>query len=363
MARIRVKNITKYFDEQKILDNVSLDIKDGEIFGIVGPSGCGKTTLLRIIAGLDMNFSGQVFYDNNNVTKLPPSDRNISMVFQNYALYPHIDVKRNIAFPLNIKKYAKDIVDSEVKQTTEILDADIERYLSFLPKELSEGHKQTTAVGRSIIKKKINVLLMDEPLSNLDAKVRIQSRYKIKRLIQSLSNTVIYVTANGLETMALCDRIAVLLDKKFVQIGTPEILYSDTENLFICQLFSKFPINQIDGIIEESYFRKNNHVIKIANKVRHPIETIMAIRQEDISLSQKNKNILNDKVLIEGKLVEKRITPPHINLKVNTNFGEILVATMDKEAKKLKLGNKIKLYIDTDKIFFFDRENEVRIRI
>ncbi|GAI53266.1 unnamed protein product, partial [marine sediment metagenome] len=137
--------------------------------------------------------------------------------------------------------------------------------------------------GRSIIKKKINVLLMDEPLSNLDAKVRSQSRYKIKRLIQSLSNTVIYVTANGLEAMALCDRIAVLLNKKFVQIGTPEKLYSDPENIFICQLFSKFPINQIDGIIEESYFRKNNHVIKIPYQVRHPIETIMAIRQEDIS--------------------------------------------------------------------------------
>ncbi len=363
MARIIVKNITKYFGEQKILDNVSLDIKDGEIFGIVGPSGCGKTTLLRIIAGLDMNFSGKVFYDNNNFTKLPPSDRNISMVFQNYALYPHIDVKRNIAFPLNIKRYSKDIIDSEVKQTTEILDADIENYLSFLPKELSEGHKQTTAVGRSIIKKKINVLLMDEPLSNLDAKVRSQSRYKIKKLIQSLLNTVIYVTANGLEAMGLCDRIAVLLNKKFVQIGTPEKLYSDPENIFICQLFSKFPINQIDGIIEESYFRKNNHVIKIPYQVSNPIETIMAIRQEDISLSQKNKNILNDKVLIEGKLVEKRTIPPHINLKVNTNFGEILVATMDKEAKKLKLGNKIKLYIDTDKIFFFDRENEVRIRI
>jgi len=363
MARIRVKNITKYFDEQKILDNVSLDIKDGEISGIVGPSGCGKTTLLRIIAGLDMNFSGQVFFDNNNVTKLPPSDRNISMVFQNYALYPHINVERNIAFPLNIKRYSKDIIDSEVKQTTEILDADIERYLSFLPKELSEGHKQITAVGRSIIKKKINVLLMDEPLSNLDAKVRSQSRYKTKKLIQSLLNTVIYVTANGLEAMALCDRIAVLLNKKFVQIGTPEILYSDPENLFICQLFSKFPINQIDGIIEESYFRKNNHFIKIPFEVTDTLEVIMAIKQEDISLSNKNENILNDEVLMEGKLIEKRTIPPHINLKVNTNFGEILVATKDKEAKNLKLGNKIKLYIDTNKIFFFNRESEVRIRI
>lgn len=363
MARIRVNNITKYFGEQKILDSISLDIKDGEIFGIVGPSGCGKTTLLRIIAGLDRDFSGQVFFDNNNVTKLRPSDRNISMVFQNYALYPHINVERNIAFPLNIKRYSKDIIDSEVKQTTEILDAEIERYLSFLPKELSEGHKQITAVGRSIIKKKINVFLMDEPLSNLDAKVRSQSRYKIKKLIQSLSNTVIYVTANGLEAMALCDRIAVLLDKKFVQIGSPKILYSDPENLFIFQLFSKFPINQIDGIIKESCFRKNNHFIKILYQVSNPFETIMAIRQEDISLSQKNENILNDEVLIEGKLIEKRLIPPHFNLKVETNFGEILVATMDKKVEDFKLGDSIKLYIDRDKIFYFDRENEVRIRV
>ncbi len=188
-----------------------------------------------------------------------------------------------------------------------ILDADIEKYLSFSPKQLSEGHKQTTAVGRSIIKRKINVLLMDEPLSNLDAKVRSQSRHKIKKLIQSLSNTVIYVTANGLEAMALCNRIAVLLNKEIVQIGSPEKLYSDPANLFIFQLFSRFPINQINGTIEESKFSKNKQVIKIPYKVTDTLEVIMAIRQEDIYLSQKNKNILNEKVLIEGKLIEKRI--------------------------------------------------------
>jgi len=363
MARIRVNNITKYFGEQKILTNVSLDIKDGEIFGIVGPSGCGKTTLLRIIAGLDMNFSGQVFYDNNNVTKLPPSDRNISMVFQNYALYPHIDVERNIAFPLDIKKYAKNKVNKEVKQTTEILDADIEKYLSFLPKQLSEGHKQTTAVGRSIIKRKINVLLMDEPLSNLDAKVRSQSRHKIKKLIQSLSNTVIYVTANGLEAMALCNRIAVLLNKEIVQMGSPEKLYSDPANLFIFQLFSKFPINQINGTIEESKFSKNKQVIKIPYKVTYPIEVIMSIREEGISLLYKNETNLNEKVLIEGKLIEKRIIPPYLNLKVETNFGEIKITTMDKKAEDFKLGDSIKLYTIMDKIFFFDRANEKRIGI
>jgi len=284
-------------------------------------------------------------------------------VFQNYALYPHIDVERNIAFPLDIKKYAKNKVDEEVKQTTKILNADIEKYLSFLPKQLSEGHKQTTAVGRSIIKKKINVLLMDEPLSNLDAKVRSQSRYKIKKLIQSLSNTVIYVTANGLEAMGLCDRIAVLLNKKIVQIGSPKNLYSDPENLFIFQLFSKFPINQISGIIEESNFIKNDNVIKIPYKVTYPVEVIIGIREEDISLFNKNENILNEKISIEGKLIEKRIIPPYLNLKVKTNLGEIKVATMDKKSEDFKLRDKLKLNINMDKIFFFDRANEKKIRI
>ena len=363
MASIKVKNITRYFGTQKILDNISLDIEDGEILGIVGPSGCGKTTLLRIIAGLDRDFSGQIYFNKINVTKLPPFDRNISMVFQNYALYPHIDVERNIAFPLDIKKYTKNKVDEEVKQTTEILNADIEKYLSFLPKQLSEGHKQTTAVGRSIIKKKMNVLLMDEPLSNLDAKVRSQSRHRIKKLIQSLSNTVIYVTANGLGAMALCNRIAVLLNKKIVQTGSPKNLYSDPENLFIFQLFSKFLINRISGIIEKSNFIRNDNVLKIPYKVTYPFEVIMGIREEDISLSNKNEKFLNEKVLIEGKLIEKRTIPPHINLKLEINFGEILVATMDKKAEDFKLGDSIKLYIDIDKIFFFDKANKKRIRI
>ena len=245
IIKLKIKDIIKKFDETAVLKDVSLEVNEKDFIVILGPSGCGKTTLLRIIAGLENQNSGEVFIENNNVSKVPPQDRNISMVFQNYGLYPHLTVKQNLEYPLKINKIKNK--DQIIKKWA--TKVKIEELLARYPRQLSGGQRQRVALGRSLVRNP-KLFLMDEPLSNLDASLRLEMRSEIKHLHEELGTTIIYVTHDQIEAMTLATRI-VLMNKGIIeQVGTPEELYSAPKNIFVGSFIGSPPMNFIPGKIK-----------------------------------------------------------------------------------------------------------------
>src|SRR5579871_439186 len=230
MATVQVKNLLKRFDQNIAINNTSLDIEDGMFMVFLGPSGCGKTTTLRCIAGLEIPEGGQILIDDEDVTKLPPSARDIAMVFQQYAIYPHMTVAENLAFPLKAVKTPRTVIEERVNEAARKLH--IERLLNRKPGKLSGGEMQRVAIGRAIVRRP-KVFLMDEPLSNLDAKLRTEMRAEIKRLQSDLNATTIYVTHDQLEAMSMADRIAIMYGGILQQNGTPADVYDRPANLFV----------------------------------------------------------------------------------------------------------------------------------
>ena len=230
MAEVRLEKVVKKFDEVVAVDDFNLTIADKEFVVLVGPSGCGKTTTLRMIAGLESITSGNVFIGEQMINRLPAKDRNIAMVFQNYALYPHMSVYENMAFSLEMRKRPKDEIKQRVAEAAEILD--IQHLLTRKPKQLSGGQRQRVAVGRAIVRKP-EVFLFDEPLSNLDAKLRVQTRLELKKLHERLATTAVYVTHDQVEAMTMGDRIVVMKDGLIQQVGSPLELYDEPANKFV----------------------------------------------------------------------------------------------------------------------------------
>ena len=230
MAEVRLENICKHFDEIVAVDDFNLSIKDKEFVVLVGPSGCGKTTTLRMIAGLEDITSGNIYIEERLINKLPAKERNIAMVFQNYALYPHMSVRENMSFSLEMHKRPKEEIKKRVQEAAEILG--IEGLLDRKPKQLSGGQRQRVAVGRAIVRKP-GVFLFDEPLSNLDAKLRVQTRVELKKLHERLATTAVYVTHDQVEAMTMGDRIVVMKDGLIQQVGGPLELYNTPANRFV----------------------------------------------------------------------------------------------------------------------------------
>ena len=230
MAEVRLENICKHFDEIVAVDDFNLSIKDKEFVVLVGPSGCGKTTTLRMIAGLEGITSGNIYIEERLINKLPAKERNIAMVFQNYALYPHMSVRENMSFSLEMHKRPKEEIKKRVQEAAEILG--IEGLLDRKPKQLSGGQRQRVAVGRAIVRKP-GVFLFDEPLSNLDAKLRVQTRVELKKLHERLATTAVYVTHDQVEAMTMGDRIVVMKDGLIQQVGGPLELYNTPANRFV----------------------------------------------------------------------------------------------------------------------------------
>ncbi len=230
MAEIRLENICKHFNEVVAVDDFNLSIKDKEFVVLVGPSGCGKTTTLRMIAGLEGITSGNIYIEERLINKLPAKERNIAMVFQNYALYPHMSVRENMSFSLEMHKRPKEEIKKRVQEAAEILG--IEGLLDRRPKQLSGGQRQRVAVGRAIVRKP-GVFLFDEPLSNLDAKLRVQTRVELKKLHERLATTAVYVTHDQVEAMTMGDRIVVMKDGLIQQVGGPLELYNTPANRFV----------------------------------------------------------------------------------------------------------------------------------
>jgi len=246
MARVVVRDVEKAYGTTKVIHGINVEIADGEFVVLVGPSGCGKSTLLRMIAGLEEISGGTISIGEREVNRLPPKDRDVAMVFQNYALYPHMTVHDNMAFSLKLRKADKSVIAERVGKAAEILN--LTPYLQRYPRQLSGGQRQRVAMGRAIVRDP-QVFLFDEPLSNLDAKLRVQMRIEIKALHQRLKTTTIYVTHDQIEAMTMADRIVVMHDGIVEQVGTPLELYDHPSNLFVAGFIGSPAMNFIEGTL------------------------------------------------------------------------------------------------------------------
>ncbi|RLE71312.1 MAG: glycerol-3-phosphate ABC transporter ATP-binding protein, partial [Thermoprotei archaeon] len=249
MVEVKLVDLCKYFGPVKAVDHLNLHIKDREFVALLGPSGCGKTTTLLMIAGIYKPTSGYIYFGDEIVNDVPPKDRNVGMVFQSYALYPHMTVFDNIAFPLKLKKVPKQEIEKKVKEVAEFLR--IAELLDRKPSQLSGGQQQRVALARALAKEP-QIFLMDEPLSNLDAKLRIMMRAELKRMQKELGITTIYVTHDQVEAMTMADRIAVLNLGRLQQYGTPDELYNKPSNVFVAGFIGSPPMNFIDGSLVET---------------------------------------------------------------------------------------------------------------
>jgi ABC-type sugar transport system ATPase subunit len=312
MANIVLSHVTKSFGDFKILDDISLEIKDGEFMCIMGPSGCGKTTLLRIIAGLESQYEGTVLFDGQDITQLSPAARGLAMVFQNYALFPHLKARGNIAFPLKIKKYPQREIDRKVMETTDRIGGGLGALLDLRPDQLSEGYKQSTATGRAIIKDDIKALLLDEPLTNLDAKMRAKAKVELKKLVRGLRATAVYVTQDEAESMALGDRIAVLSEQRIQQVGAPQELYEHPVNTFVASFIGSPPMNLFKGVLRRGEFQGQGFRIGGLEEF-FPFEgsCILGFRPEDITVSTAPKAYSP-----EARIQFVETAPPHSYLEL-----------------------------------------------
>ena len=285
MAKVVLENISKSFGEKEILKNINLEIQDGEFVVLVGASGCGKSTLLRMVAGLENPSEGTIAIDDEIVNDVHPKDRNIAMVFQSYALYPHLNVYDNISLGLKVRKMAKCEIDRRIKRVAEILKLD--EYLKRKPKELSGGQRQRVALARAIVREP-KVFLMDEPLSNLDAKLRSEMRAEIKKLHQKLKTTFIYVTHDQTEALTMGDRIVVLNNGEVQQIDTPHNVYNHPKNTFVATFMGSSPMNIVEARVKDNFLVFGNLTISLDSlpfELQLYKRVLVGVRSEDIASS------------------------------------------------------------------------------
>lgn len=287
MATVDLIEVSKHVGQATVLEKINVSIKKGEFMVIVGPSGCGKTTLLRLIAGLDKLNSGSILINNQCVNEIPPAKRDMAMVFQNYALYPHMTVFENMAYGLKMRRFKKEEIKQRVNETAQMLQ--LIPYLERKPQALSGGQRQRVAMGRAIVRSPA-VFLFDEPLCNLDAKLRTEMRHEIRRLHQQLNTTSVYVTHDQTEAMTMADRVMVLNQGVIEQIGTPQELYQNPATLFVAGFTGQYPVNLVSGC-----FDKANCSMQTELGIRYPITElvqnisdqealILAIRAEHVLL-------------------------------------------------------------------------------
>lgn len=291
---IKVENISKKYENGvEVLKNIHLEAEKGEFIVLVGPSGCGKSTLLKIIAGLEKSDSGKIFINDIDITEKKPSERGIGMVFQNYALYPHLSVFENLSFPLKIKKENRYSINDKVKNIAKILE--LEHLLERKPKELSGGQRQRVALGRALIKSP-QLFLFDEPLSNLDAKLRNQTRDEIVNIHKRIGISSVYVTHDQIEAMTMADKIAVINEGKILQFDTPYNIYNMPINVFVAEFIGSPKINLIECIAENGVIKTNDGIELTTRNIKNG-EYILAVRPEDLRVSESGgiKNILTKK--------------------------------------------------------------------
>ncbi|MDD4278246.1 MAG: sn-glycerol-3-phosphate ABC transporter ATP-binding protein UgpC [Candidatus Sumerlaeales bacterium] len=364
MAEVRLEKVFKiYPGNVKAVDNVNLSIKDKEFLVLVGPSGCGKSTTLRMIAGLEEISSGEIYIGNRLVNDVPPKDRDIAMVFQNYALYPHMTVRENLEFGLKLRKIPREERDKRVAEAAKILD--IEHLLTRKPKALSGGQRQRVAVGRAIVRHP-KVFLFDEPLSNLDAKLRVQMRTEISKLHNSLQATMIYVTHDQVEAMTMGDRIVVMKDGLVQQIADPIALYSEPANRFVAGFIGSPPMNFMEGVVAKTsggyIFKEGTLDLPIPEKYNEALKNydgktvVFGIRPEDIYDIETNLES-GAKVKANVEVVEPMGSECYLYLSTEKHS---FVARVEPTVKA-EVNSKIDLTFNMDKVHFFDKETELNL--
>ena len=356
MSDISIKNVNKYFGENHVIKDVSLEIKSQSFTVLVGPSGCGKSTMLRMIAGLEDIESGTISIDNIIVNNLPPKERNIAMVFQSYALYPHMTVFDNMAFGLKLERRSKDEINERVLEAARILQ--IEEYLKRKPKQLSGGQRQRVAIGRAITRKP-KVFLFDEPLSNLDAALRVQMRVELAKLHNELKATMIYVTHDQTEAMTLADDIVVLDEGTVSQIGSPLNLYNKPDNLFVAGFIGSPKMNFINSKIISTSQDKVEIDIMGSRKLSIPafdsISTIgdsitLGIRPEHLLYNRESDSVWEGKVFVIEKLGSGTF------LYVEKNNNPLVVAA--EGDTNVKVGDTIKVGFNVNRCHLFSSDGK-----
>ncbi|MFC4543415.1 ABC transporter ATP-binding protein [Halosolutus amylolyticus] len=300
MARVTLDNVTKRYEDVVAVDEMNLDIEDGEFVCLVGPSGCGKSTTMETIAGLTKPTEGTVHIGDRDVTTLPPKDRGVSMVFQNIALFPHMDVYENISFGLRLRKYDKDEIDRRVEQASDVVQ--LEGMLDREPNELSGGQQQRVAIARAIVREP-DVFLMDEPLANLDAKLRVHMRTELQRLHKQLDTTIIYVTHDQAEAMTMSDRIAVINAGELQQIDPPLTCYNEPANLFVAGFIGSPSMNFVEGDLTASGLETEHFDLAFDPGDIEPVDdgVTMGVRPEDIYLERNAGSVESGSELIEAR--------------------------------------------------------------
>ncbi len=365
MARVLLENVTKRFNEVVAVENVNLEIKDQEFVVLVGPSGCGKTTTLRMIAGLEEITEGKIYIGDKLVNDVPPKERNIAMVFQNYALYPHMKVYENMAFGLKLHGIPKKEIKDRVSEAAEVLG--MSKLLDRYPKQLSGGQRQRVAVGRAIVRRP-QVFLMDEPLSNLDAKLRVQMRAELQKLHRNLKATVVYVTHDQVEAMTLGQRVAVILNGELQQVENPLTVYEKPDNRFVAGFIGSPPMNFINGTIgkkEELYtFECDSFKIDIPKEVDHLLEeyvgkeVVFGIRPEHIR-DVASSDWIKEKVIFESVVDFREIIGSETFLYVHV--GKIALTARVGGLCDATSGSKFQIAMRLNKLHFFDPKTQKAI--
>ena len=352
MGNIAISNVTKKFDSTEVIHGINLKINDGEFVVLVGPSGCGKTTLLRMIAGLESITDGNISIDDKIINNIKPKERDCAMVFQNYALYPHMKVAANMGFSLKIKKAPKEEIDQKVKDVAKILE--IEDYLERYPRQLSGGQRQRVAMGRAIVRNP-KVFLFDEPLSNLDAKLRVQMRTQIKLLHARLKTTLVYVTHDQVEAMTMADKIVVMNEGLVEQTGAPLELYDKPVNIFVAGFIGSPSMNLFNASI-------NSNSINLGSAGSIPItrnttsennlDITLGIRPSHMDISKNGEGL---------KFQIDVIEPTGADSLVYGRINDTECCVQTSERLNLKSGEIIHILPNEDNLHFFDNQSNERI--
>ena len=377
MSEISIVGVSKQFPNgSRALDDVNLRIEDGQFAVLVGPSGCGKTTLLRIIAGLEKATSGIVRIGNQDVTHLPPGDRDVAMVFQNYALYPHMTVAENLRFGLEVRKMPRKEIEQRTLEAAEILG--ISEYLGRKPRQLSGGQRQRVAMGRAIVRRPL-AFLMDEPLSNLDAQLRVSMRAELARLRTQMPTTTVYVTHDQVEAMTLGDQVTVLRDGVIQQSGSPEELFEQPANVFVATFIGSPSMNMVQGSVAGDQVHAGELSIPLPRAIAAGMEgrdVIMGIRPSDL-LDGRQADPALPRIEVTCDGVEYLGTEANLLFSVNARQTRGALADEDEEADpnaKARLtarvgrasdarpGDRVQLAVDVERLYFFDADTQLTIR-
>jgi len=351
--RVRTENLTKKFGDSVAVNSFDLTLEEGELTALLGPSGCGKSTTLNMLSGILSVSEGKIYFDDDDVTDMPAQKRGIGLVFQNYALYPHMSALDNIAFPLEIQKVPKKERYERAREMARLVK--IEEYLDRKPKELSGGQQQRVAIARALIKNP-RLLLLDEPLSNLDARLRLSMREEIRRIQQETKVTTVFVTHDQEEAMSISDKIVLMKSGDLMQEAKPQELYDDPNNLFVATFIGNPPINTLEGYLDGEYFvvKDGEGKIRLDKEYgRKGQEVVLGIRAEAVVFDENDYDI---EAPVRNTYTMGKEELAYIDI------GKQTICVYLSSDYKLKAGDSVKLRLRDKGVFVFDKQSEERIR-